>query len=89
MRDSDVFGFTRAVAHNCVPASLLSHPNGFNSLTKGADLVGLNQDSVGGLFVDGALKKFGVGNEQIIANQLDFTADRFVKLFPTVPVIFG
>ena len=45
--------------------------DGFERLRQGADLVDLDQDRVAGAFGDAAAQALGVGDEQIVADELD------------------
>ena len=55
----------------------------------GADLVDLNEDGVGHLLVDSLLEALGVGDEEVVADELDAVADVFGEELPAVPVVFG
>ena len=63
--------------------------NRLKGLAQGADLVDLHQDGVGRLHVDALAQPLGVGDEDIVADQLHPVADGFVEGAPALPVIFG
>ena len=55
-------------------ARALGHVDGGERLGQRADLVGLDEDGVGDVLVDPALQYLGVGDEQIIADELHAAA---------------
>ncbi len=63
--------------------------NGFNRLGEGADLVELDQQCVGGFIFDGAAYALGVGDQQVVAHDLDAIAHLFDHQLPAFPVILG
>ena len=63
--------------------------DGFEGLGDGADLVDLDQDGVGDLLLDALLQALGVGDEEVVADELDCVADVFGEELPAVPVVFG
>ena len=70
-------------------AGSFGHFDGFQGFRKGADLVDLDQDGVGNSFFDPFLEYFGVGDEQVVTDNLDALAQALGDEFPAVPVIFG
>ncbi len=54
----------------------LGHLHGVEGLGQGADLVDLHQDAVGDRLVDPLLEPLGVGDEQVVADELAGVADR-------------
>ena len=52
------------------------------------DLVHLDEDGVGTAFVDAALEELDVGDEQVVADDLDAIAEGVVELLPAGPVVF-
>ncbi len=70
-------------------AGALGHLDGIEGLGEGADLVDLDQDRVGDAFIDAFLENFGVGDEQVIAYQLDAIPQFFGQQLPAFPVVFG
>ena len=69
-----VFGLTAAVRNNAGVTGAFGHLNGFQRLGQGADLVDLDQDGVGNPFFNAFFEDFAVGDEQIVADDLDFVA---------------
>ena len=67
----------------------LSQVNGFHGFGQRTDLVNLNQNRVGYAFFNTHCQAFRVGNEQIVADQLNFVADGVGQHLPAFPVIFG
>ena len=64
----------------------LGHLDGFQGFGQRADLVELDQDRVADLLVDAALEDLGVGDEQVVADQLHLLADLVGQDFPASPV---
>ena len=54
-----------------------------------ADLVDLDQDRVGDALLDALLQALGVGDEEIVADELYLLAERFGHRGPAVPIVFG
>ena len=63
--------------------------DGFEGLGDGADLVDLDEDGVGDLLLDSLLQALGVGDEEVVADELDLGADEVGELAPAGPVVFG
>ena len=63
--------------------------DGVEGFAEGADLVDLNEDGVGGAFLDAALDELFVGDEEVVADELDLVAEFGVELGPAFPVVFG
>src|SRR5437868_1126361 len=53
------------------------------------DLVDLDEDGIRDALVDAFLQALGIGDEQVVANQLNFVTSELGKFLPTFPVIFG
>jgi hypothetical protein len=69
-------------------AGTLGQADGVQGLGQRTDLVDLDQQRVGGLGVDAALQDGGVGDEQVVTNQLDLVTDGVGEGLPAVPVVF-
>ena len=67
----------------------LSHLNGFQSLGEGANLINLHQDGVGATLFYAAMQIFNVGNEQVVAHELDTASETLGEQTPAFPVVFG
>ena len=65
----------------------MSHLDGFEGLGNAADLVELDQDGVAAAKLDTLLKALGVGNKEIVADELDLLAELCCHLLPTFPVL--
>ena len=65
------------------------HLDGFDGFGDGADLIQLDQDGIAHAFGDAALQPRRVGDEQIVADELDLLAERLRQVLPAVPVVFG
>ncbi|MNX46846.1 hypothetical protein D3C86_773940 [compost metagenome] len=70
-------------------ARALGHLDGGQGLGQGADLVDLDQDGVGRAEADAAVEAIGVGDEEVVADQLHALAEALGELGPAVPVVFG
>ena len=69
-----VLGLAGAVAHHRGEAGAVGDFHRLQRLGQGADLVDLDQDGVGGAGRDAAAQALRVGDEQIVADELDFAA---------------
>mmetsp|Transcript_26955 Transcript_26955/g.67764 ORF Transcript_26955/g.67764 Transcript_26955/m.67764 type:complete len:364 (+) Transcript_26955:312-1403(+) len=69
------------------PASLVCHLARLDALGDGADLVDLEEEGVAGVAVDGALNALGVGDEQIVANDLYTIGDLGGERGEGLPVV--
>ncbi len=67
----------------------LRHLDGLQRLREGADLVELDQDRVGDALLDPLGEAFGVGHEEIIADELNAVSDLARQRRPAHPVILG
>ena len=63
--------------------------DGVEGLGDGADLIDLDEDGVGDFLRDALLEAFGVGDEEVVADELDLMADEIGEVFPAGPVVFG
>jgi len=84
-----VFGFTGAMAQDSSVAIGLGQLDGVEGFGEGTDLVDFHQDGVGGAGVDAFLEELDVGDEEVIANELYFTAEFFSQGLPVFPITFG
>ena len=71
--------------HRCI-AGLVGHIDGGQRLRQRADLVGLDEDGIGNVLVDALLQDLGVGDEQVIADELDFLAEGLREDAPSFPI---
>ena len=53
------------------------------------DLIHLDQDRVAALLFDATLEPLRVGDEQVVADKLDVSADLLRQVLPAFPVVFG
>src|ERR1700746_2193256 len=63
--------------------------DGVEGFADSADLVDFDQNRVGYTLVDSFLQKLNVGDENIVAYQLNFSAQFFGQVLPAIPVFFG
>jgi hypothetical protein len=83
-----IFRFTRAVRnHGCV-TGLLRHSDGGKRFGQTANLVQFDQNRVSHVRLDTVAQDFGIGDEQIVANELNTFAKRIGQRFPACPVRF-
>src|SRR6266536_38608 len=87
--DEGVFGFAGAVGDHLRPAGAAAQAHGFEGLGDGADLVDLDQGGVAGAALDGLANDGGVGDEDVVADELDTAAKSCREPDPAVPVGFG
>jgi len=69
--DKVILSFSTAVGDHNTPASSLGHVRGFDGLSDGTDLVDLKEEGVAELLVNSGLYALRVGDEKIVANNLD------------------
>ncbi|MPM30051.1 hypothetical protein SDC9_76593 [bioreactor metagenome] len=85
--DGDVLGLTGTVRHHRPETVAVREVDGVQGLGQRTDLVHLDQQGVGGLLVDAALQALDVGDEQVVADQLDLVTDLGGDLLPAFPVL--
>jgi hypothetical protein len=68
--DGAVFGFTGAMRDHRGVASALGHFNGSKGFGQGTDLVDLDQDGIADALLDTFLEDLGIGDENVVANDL-------------------
>ena len=69
-------------------ACVFRHFDRFQSFSQRTNLVELDQDRVSDIFFDTFFQDLGVGYEQVVTHQLDFSAQFFSLIFPASPVRF-
>src|SRR5581483_8093278 len=87
--NGDVLGLAGAVADDGREAIAAGEFDGVERLGQGADLVDLDEDAVTGSLADAVLQALGVGDEQIVADELDLVAQLAREFRPAVPVVLG
>ena len=85
--NGDILGLTRAVRNHDTPASTEGILGGLDGLSDGTDLVDLEEESVARLLLDGLLDELGVGDCQIITDDLEVGG--LVEVRPGLPVILS
>src|SRR5256885_6115834 len=75
--DKGVFGFAAAVRNDGVVSGFARKFDGVNGFRNAADLIELDENRVGNAFVDAAGETLRVGDEKIVADELDFLLGRF------------
>ena len=65
------------------------HRDGFHRLGQRADLVDLDQDGVGEAVLDALGQALGVGDEEIVADELDLLAELVGDRLPAGHVVLG
>jgi hypothetical protein len=76
------------VADDDAIAGAFGHFDRVEGLGQGADLVDLDEDGVAGALADAALEESGVGDEEVVADELDAVADRGGQFGEAFPVVF-
>ena len=71
------------------PAGAASERDRLDGLGQRPDLVELDEDGVGGVLLDRACDPLGVGDEEIVADQLDGPSQPLGQVPPAIPVILG
>ncbi len=74
--------------NHCGVTGALGHFDGGEGFCQRADLVDLDQDRVGDTLLDAFTQNLGVGDEQIVADQLNLLAQRCGQGGPAFPVVF-
>src|SRR5215208_5752050 len=87
--DGGVLRLAGAVADHGGPAGALGRLHGLKRLGERADLVELDQDGVGGALGDAAPEAGGVGDEEVVADELDALAEAAGEGGPAGPVVLG
>src|SRR4029453_12621909 len=82
-----VLGFAGAVRGDGGVTGTLGQGNGVQGLGQGTDLVDLDQQGVGRGRLDALLQADRVGDEEVIANQLDLVTDSVGEGLPAFPVV--
>ena len=82
-----VLGLAGAVGHHRLVAVVVRQGDGLEGLRQGADLVDLDQQGVGCVLLDALGQAGRVGDEEVVADQLDLVADLLGQLDPAVPVV--
>src|SRR6202022_88300 len=87
--DRRVLGFPGTMRKNRTPARSLCDLDRFKRLRQSPDLIDLDEQRVGDTARDPVAQPLRVGDEQIVSDELDRTAELARKLSPAVPVILG
>src|SRR6185437_5100051 len=87
--DEGVFGFAGAVRDDGGVASLARDLDGVDGFRDAADLIELYENRVGDFLLDAARENLRIGDENIVADQLQFVAEGFRQQSPSLPVLFG
>jgi hypothetical protein len=85
--DSDILCLTRSVGDHDAPAGGEGVLGGLDGLGEGTDLVDLEEEGVARLELDGLLDADGVGDGQVIADNLEVGG--LVEVAPRLPVVLS
>src|ERR1700712_2606987 len=85
--DRRVLGLSGAVRDHRRVAGVAGDPDRLQGLAQGADLVDLDEDRVAYSELDPAPQALGIGDEEVIADQLDAIAEGLSQELPAVPVL--
>ena len=86
--DGAVLGLAGAVAEHGGVGVFLRHFHGVEGLGERADLVDLDEDGVGHAELDALGEELGVGDEEVVADELGGLAELVGEDFPAGPVVF-
>ena len=75
--------------HDGRPAGARGHLDGVQRLGERADLVELDEDGVGRALLDALGEALDVGDEEVVADDLDAVAELVGHELPAVPVVLG
>ena len=84
-----VLGLAGTVRHDRAISSLVRHLDGFQRFAEGADLVHLDQDGIGDAAADAFAQALGIGDKEIVADELHAAAERAGQRRPAVPIVLG
>src|SRR5580700_8468569 len=84
--DGRVFGLSRTMGDNRAETGLLRHRYAIERLGERSDLVHLDEDCVRGGFFDAAFEEAHVGDEEIVADELDALPERLRQRHPAGPI---
>ena len=84
-----VLGLAGTVGDDETPARPTAEMDGGDSLGHGADLVEFDQRRIAGLLLDRPGDEAGVGDQVVVADDLDLVAQRGRHALETVPVVLG
>ena len=87
--DRRVLGLAAAVRHDRGVAGRQRQFDGVEGLAQRADLVDLHEDRVGDAAVDAPPEPVDIGDEHVVAHELDATAERGRERGPAVPVLLA
>ena len=71
IRDKGVFGFARSMRNYRRVPYLIGQFNGIEGFSNGTNLVQLDQNRIAHVFIDGTLQPMRIGDEQIVAYELN------------------
>src|SRR5579862_2826345 len=87
--DRRILGLAGAVRHHRRVAVRLREPHRGDRLGERADLIHLDEDRVGDAAVDPVLQTRRIGDEDVVADELDARAEALRRRAPAVPVVLG
>ena len=87
--DERVRSFAGAMRDHLGVRGLTADRDGFECLGDGADLVELDQGSVGDASVHGVSDDCGVGDEDVVADELHPIAETLREAGPAIPIVLG
>ena len=87
--DGRIFGFTGTVGDHAGIAVCLGKADRVKGFGEGTDLVDLDEDGVRDAFDDAFAENRWVGDEEVVADELDLVAKAFGEFLPAFPIGFG
>ena len=86
--DERVFRFAGAVRNHRSVVGVRGQPHRLQRFGQRADLVHLDENRVADALLDALLQTLSVGDEEVVADQLDLLAERVRQRLPAVPIVF-
>src|SRR5690606_41364191 len=84
-----ILGFTRTMRHDGSIASLMSRFDRVERFRQRSDLVDLDENRVGNAHTNTVTETSGIGDDQVVTNELALVANKIGQVLPTFPVIFS
>ena len=88
VRDESILGFPGTMRNDRAIVGFLCHRHRLQRFGHCADLIQLNEDCVGDPVVDALSENLWIGNEVVVADQLQPVAERIGQLLPAFTVFF-
>src|SRR5580692_3879490 len=87
--DESVLGFARAVRDDRGVSCFARHFESFDGFAYGSDLIQFDQNRVADAFGNAAGEYLWIGDEDVVAHELDFSAQLSRYDLPAIPIVLG